>query len=414
MIVGGAFWVAASSLTAQDALRSAVQGDRSYEARNATDFRPTDDGLRIGPVNFSVAASYKLEWNDNIRLTPANRDSDFIHSPQVDLKAIWPATKESTLSVGMGIGYRKYMDSDNRDLSRLSITPDSEVAWDIRIDDFLITLHDLVSYSQDVANEGGLSGKAEFPHLENTVGMRVQWRPDPWMTELGYNHFNFFADSVGFDYLSRSSEQFHGRAAYQIATITSVGLEASGSLTDYDDPQQSDNQSISVGPFVDWQILQELRVTARGGYVLYFFDPSPVTTTNNMDELSAYYFGLDVNHKLTDYITHTLSVDRSVRQGVNQGSQITERLKIEYAVTWAFHESATLSANTFFEHGREPQFGITEEFDRVGAGGSITCRPTDRVTLGLRYRYITKDSNSVITNNDYDQNVISFTASYRF
>lgn len=405
---GGGLICAASSLVAQEALRTAVQGDRSYETRNAPDYRPRDERMRIGPVNFGVGVSYGLEWNDNLNLTSTNLESDFIHRPGVNLRAVWPATKDSTLSFGMGIGYVKYM--DNSDLDQLSIAPDSELAWDIPVEDFVFTLYDNVQYSQDVVSQGGLSGTAQFPRLENTVGVRMLWRPSRYDFEAGYAHYNFISDSSGFDYLSRSSEQFFGRVAYHFGVITRAGVEASGALTDYDSAARDDNQNLSVGPFVEWQLMRDLRITLRGGYVIYFFDSGAATNTNS--DLNSYYLGLTVNHRLTDFVTHGLTVDRSVQQGINQGSGVSETLILSYNATWAFHRRASLSVGPFYEHATEPQSGVEEEYDRSGTSVGISYRFTNQLMTSLGYRYTSKDSSFAL--RDYRQNSVTFSANYQF
>ena len=327
------------------------------------------------------------------------------------MRAVWPATKDSVISFGMGVGYRKYMDNSN--LDGVTVTPDSELAWDIPIEDWLITLHDRINYSQDVISQGGLSGAAQFPRLENTIGVNAQWLPAQYLFEVGYDHYNFISDSSGFDYLSRSSEQFHARLAYRFAEITRVGLEASGSLTDYDEPTQGDNQSLSFGPYVDWQLLRDFRLTLRGGFVKYFLEPG-LGATNTISDLDSYYFGVSAMHQLTDFVTHSLSVDRSVQQGINQGSGASERLNFSYNASWAFHRKASLSVGPYYERGREAQFGVVEDYDRYGASIGIGYRPTDHFSLGLSYRYTNKDSDYTVQNRDYEQNSVAFSANYQF
>lgn len=407
MIAGGLL-CAATSLVAQDALRTAVRGDRSYEARNAPDYAPRDERMRIGPVNLSVGVSYGLEWNDNVNLTSANPESDLIHRPGMNLRAVWPATKESTLSVGVGIGYEKYM--DNSDLDGLNISPDSELAWDISIEDWRITFHDHMSYSRDAISEASLSGTGEFPRFENTVGVRTHWRPNRYAFEAGYAHVNFISDSSGFDDLTHTSEQFFSRLAYHVAEVTRVGVEASGEITDYDSADRDDNQNVSVGPFVEWQLMRDLRVSLRGGFVTYFFDSG--ATTNQNSNLNTYYFALSVDHQLTDHISHGLSIVRSVRQGLNEGSDVTEDLVMRYNISWAFHRRASLSVSPYFERGTTARYGVEEVYDRFGADLGISYRLTNHLMANLGYRYTKRESN--FAGNDYLQNSVTFSASYQF
>jgi len=405
-----ALFLAASPLVAQEALRTAVQGDRSYEKRNASDYLPRDERMQIGPVSFGVSAYYGLEWNDNVNLTATNPDNDLIHRPGVNLRALWPATKDSTLSFGMGIGYEKYM--DNSDLDSLNISPDSELAWDIPIKDWVITLYEGVTYSQDAISEAGLSGTGEFPRLENTIGVRTRWHPNRYIFEAGYAHYNFISDSSEYDYLTRSAEQFFGRVAYQVAAITRAGVEASAELTDYDSADRDDNQNVSVGPFVEWQLMRDLRIMLRGGFVTYSFDSG--ATTNRSSDLDTYYFGLSMNHQLTEHLMHGLSVVRSVQQGINEGSDVTEVLTVRYNVSWAFHRHASLSVSPYFEHGNEPQYGVEEIYDRFGVNLGVSYRLTDQLTTGLGYSYNNKDSDFALQNRDYKQNSVTLSVSYQF
>ena len=153
---------------------TAVEGDRLYETRQAAAKAPIrDDQLRAGPVYLQASLAYSLEWNDNIYYTPTNTEDDFIHRPQLNLGATWPVSDDSRLTFGVGLGYQHYM--DHSDLDRMILTPDSELAWDIKIKDLVLTLYDRAEYSQDVVSQGGLSGTAEFPRIENTAGTRARW-----------------------------------------------------------------------------------------------------------------------------------------------------------------------------------------------------------------------------------------------
>lgn len=401
----GAGWF---SSPAQEALRTAVESDRAYEVRNATRARPQEGRLTVGPVSLDAHLGYQLQWNDNIRSTASNMERDWIQMPRVSLRAMWPATKDSTITVGASVGYEIY--HDHSELNRLNIAPDSEVAWDIPVKDFVFTLHDRIQYSQEIASQGGLSGVAQFPRLENTAGVRARWQPGDFVFEVGYDHYFLSADSETFDYLSRSSEQFFARAARCFGAITRVGMEASGSLTDYDSPDQSDNQSVSVGPFADWQIRQSLRLTLRGGYVVHFSDRG--LTGGGEESLNPYYFGAEATHHLTDFVTHGVSANREVRQGYNPGSDFSEELRVRYFVTWAFHRSADLGLDAFYEEAQEPQPEVLEEYTRLGIGVSLNCRPRDHLTVGASYRFTTKESN--LATRDYQQNLVTLNLDYRF
>src|ERR1043166_3318718 len=66
VIAGAVLHLAAVSSPAQEALRTAVEGDQAYRTRNAADYRPSDQ-LKAGPVYLNVGLSCALDWNDTIR-----------------------------------------------------------------------------------------------------------------------------------------------------------------------------------------------------------------------------------------------------------------------------------------------------------------------------------------------------------
>lgn len=396
---------------AQDALRNAVQSDREFESRNAARTQIQDRPISAGPVLFRASVGYALEWNDNIRYTTARSESDFISRPQMHVTGFWPATDQTMLSFGVGVSYEHYL--DNSHLSHLNVSPDSALAWDITAKDWLFTIYDRISYSQEVISQAALSGTARFPRFENTAGLRARWQPSHYEFQMGYSHYNFYATKSEYDYLTRSSEQFFGRAAWRFAEKTQAGIEASGSLTHYDSSDRSDNQSLSFGPFVEWQVLEALRLSARGGYVTYFMNKA---VYGGSDTLSSYYMGFDAQHRLTDYLTHGLSVTRDVQQSVLQGSSFTEHFRVGYTTSWAFHHSASLSLNGFFEQGDETRAGFSEKYDRFGFGCSVRWQLLKDLSASLAYRFTNRNSNSKqrANNYDYDQNVVTLSAIYQF
>jgi hypothetical protein len=399
--------ISCSTITqGQDALRSALEGSTAYRART-TGANLRDDKLSVGPVKLRATIEYAVEWNDNIRYAETATEDDFCHTVQADLQATVPVTKNSSLSFGIGIGYQVY--ARNSDLDRFMITPDSELAWDITAQDFVVTLYDRFSDSQDVITQGAISGTARFPRIENTIGAHVRWYPGQYVFGFGYNHYNFFADSATFDYLSRHAENFFASAGWRFAAATTVGAEASASLTDYDLALQSDNDSLSVGPFVEWQVTPWLAVNLRGGVVYYSFS-SPAAGGD--EKLTSYYANGEVRHKVTDHLTQGLSARRDVQQGLNLGSQAIEQLSTRYYVAWAFHRSASLSTEFWYEHSREPQFGVVEEFDRYGLNFGLSATPIKHFQVGLTYRYAFKDSNFNL--RDYRQNVVGMNLGYAF
>lgn len=395
-------------LYGQEALRSAVDTDRAYRARTAAR-QARAEQMKAGPVIVQASISYAFEWNDNIYYRPENTEEDFIHRPRFNAHAIWPVTRESVLSFGVGVGYELY--TKHSDLSRLAITPDSELAWDIAIKDFRLTLFDRIEYSQDVLGQPGISRAARFPRLENTLGFRARWMPKRWVLEAGYSHFNFISWADEYDYLNRSTEQFFGRVGYRFGHETIVGIEVSADLTDYDSALSTDNVGTGIGPFVQWQLTRDIELNARGGYVLYSHDESPLT--GEARDLRSYYCDIEARHRLTRAISHSLSVDRQVRQSFWLGGDFLELMSVRYGGTWAFYKHAGLNLGVFYEYGKQPRAaGLSEKFDRYGLNAGVNYQILRRLGAGIGYRYVKRDSD--VNDLDYRQNAVLVSVTYRF
>lgn len=426
----------ASAVTAQEALDTAIRGDRSEQARQLA-AAPSDtapERLRAGPLEFNIGLSYSFEYTDNVRNSSQPREEDFIQRPQVNFSGFLPITDTGRLTLGFGVGYADYF--NNNDLDRLYFSPDSELAYDFSVKDLRFTIFDSFDYSYDVQGVGAVSGVAQLPRFQNTVGIRALWAPSEWSYQAGYSHNNYITQSgssqeADFGYLDRSAEQIFGRVAYSFAPSTRVGVEASVGLTDYSSEVQADNLNASVGPFVEWQVIESLTVTLRGGFTYYSFDATPASTNRvpirpALPErtLESYYAGFGVNHRLTDFITHGMSVDRSIRAGLNQGSDYIETTSAGYQIGWQVTDKLNVGLNLNYGHGAEPQTQVTvvgtnvvvslgeEIYDTYQAGASARYQISRRLTSSVSYNHSRRVSTS--DRRNYFVNRVSVGLGYQF
>ncbi len=425
-----------AAVTAQEALDTAIRGDRSEQARQLA-AAPSDtapERLRAGPLEFNIGLSYGFEYTDNVRNTSSPREEDYIQRPQVDFGGFLPITDTGRLTLGFGVGYADYL--KNNDLDRLYFSPNSELAYDFSVKDFRFTIFDSFDYSYDVEGVGAVSGVAQLPRFENTVGMRVLWVPSKWSYQAGYSHNNYITQSgssqeTDFGYRDRSAEQIFGRVAYSFAPATRLGLEASAGLTDYSSEVQADNLNASVGPFVEWQVIEALTVTLRGGFTYYSFDATPESTNSApirpaLPErtLESYYVGFGVSHKLTDFITHGVSANRSIQAGLNQGADYIETTEVVYGIGWQATDRLNVGLNLNYGHGVEPQSQLDadgiiisddledEIYDTYRGGISAGYRITKRLTSSIKYSHSRRVSNG--DRGGYFVNRVSIALGYKF
>lgn len=445
LLLGGQF------SSAQDALRTAINADRSEQARQLAVATPGNERIKAGPFEFNVGLSYGFEFTDNVRNVRSPREEDYIQTPQLNFNGFLPVSDTGRMTLGFGVGYADYF--KHNELDRLYFAPNSELAYDFSVKDFRFTIYDSFAYSYDVQGVGALAGVAQFPHFDNTAGLRATWAPSKWSYQAGYSHYNFISDNSGsessglsnnnFSRLDRSSEQVFGRVAYSIAPATRVGLEASSSLTDYTEATQPDNVSVSIGPYTEWQVTEALTMSLRGGFTHYSFDSTPGATPGTITtntpiilirpdagayELNSYYAGFSLNHRLTEFITHGISASHSIQPGINQGSDYTESTDAGYQVSWALTQNTTIGANFGYSHGTESQTQIPpagtnvitigelelsdEAYDNFTFGLSSSYRISQQTTVTLAYNHYRRESSDA--DRSYFQNRVSIGLRYQF
>lgn len=440
LLLGGQF------SSAQDALRTAINADRSEQARQLAVATPGNERIKAGPFEFNVGLSYGFEFTDNVRNVRSPREEDYIQTPQINFSGFLPVSDTGRMTLGFGVGYADYF--KHNDLDRLYFAPNSELAYDFSVKDFRFTIYDSFAYSYDVQGVGALAGVAQFPHFDNTAGLRATWAPSKWSYQAGYSHYNFISDNSGsessglsnnnFSRLDRSSEQVFGRVAYSIAPATRVGMEASSALTDYAADAQPDNVSVSIGPYTEWQVSEAFTMTLRGGFAHYSFDSTPgavpdstivlIRPASEAYELNSYYAGFSLNHRLTEFITHGISASHSIQPGINQGSDYTESTDAGYQVSWALTQNTTVGANFGYSHGTETRTQIPDEgpdaieigdlrptneaYDTFNFGLSGSYRISQQTTVTLAYNHNRRESSDA--DRSYFQNRVTIGLRYQF
>ncbi len=397
-------------LNGQEALRGALASDRAVQYRPPAR-QAADRGIQLGPVALDLGVSLTTEYNSNIRYGgTTDRMDDVIFRPMLDVGVVWPITQNSSLTLGTGIGYDAYV--DHSEYNYLVINPDSAVSYSLAIKDVVLSVYNLFSYSADVASQPELSGVARYPRLNDTFGLRATWTIENIQLSAGsgYNVFKAFEDD--YSYMDRGELQFFLRGAYLLGQRTSVGLEGTASLANYWDNLRSDFQSYSFGPFVNWAISEDFSTDLRGGYTIYAFDEAgPIPAP---DDLSTYYIGLGLNHRITQYINHRLSATRDVRVGANQDADYIEQFNFDYNISWNIIDPMTLSLGAGYSFGDESDVGTSagEQYDQFRINFGAAYRITDHLSASADYRYYNRDSDQ--TGRDYDNHVGSLTVRYRF
>lgn len=397
----------ASALHAQDAVRPSLAGEAAAEARRQS-IEQIPYNLLLGPVRFRFSVTTGVEYNDNINLAETNKQDDIIFRPQFNINAIWPVTQLNTLRLDLGMGYSFYVNHPEADTNGVIISPGSQLSFDIFVQDFRINLHDRFSLQQDPVDQLQLSNVVDYGRFENTFGVSVLWDLNKAVLTLGYDHYTYISTTDTFSYLDRNAEILTFSAYFALTSSAGGGIESSAVYSYYDESVLNDAVSYSVGPFIETQLTNYLKLRASVGYQLIDFDGNG--TVDDPSDGSDYYANLLLSHRVNSAITQTLAVGHESQLGVNSNFVVVTYVR--HTATWNVINRVLLATELFYEDGDDSGGLFSEHIQRYGGAATLGYQLTPHVTLGLRYQYTQKQSDQI--GRDYKQNRVAFDATYSF
>jgi len=336
----------------------------------------------------------------------------------VNLSLDWQATDHSELQFGTGLGYLDYLKYTGN--NGVEISPNSALTYAISLDEVTLTAFEQLGYSREVRTEAALANITTQPQFNNNAGLRAAWSPGHWMLSASYSHADYVSDHAN-DYLNRSAENFLASAGWRFAEATQVGIEASDALTRYQVSGQGNNQNVSVGGFVDWQVRPCLHFSLRGGPVFYEPESGSAGTSST---LNTYYVSLAASHQLTDYLAHSLNIQRSLQAGANQGSSHLEQFTANYTISWTLTQRITVSVSANYVDGQQslaagpisrfpiPAVLANENYQQYAVGLGSSWRCTDHLAISLNFNHWLR--NSDLPDRSYSDNSVALQMNYAF
>ena len=395
------------TLRAQDAVRPSLAGEAAAEARRQS-IQDIPYNLLAGPVRFRFSITTGIEYNDNINLAERNKQDDIIIRPQFNIAAIWPVTQLNTLRLDLGIGYAFYLDNTNDNTNNILISPGSQIAFDIFVGDFRINLHDRFSLQQDPTDEIQLSNVVDYGRFENTAGVSVLWDLNKAVLTFGYDHYTYISTTDTFSYLDRNAEILSFSAYFALTSTTGAGIESAAVFNYYNQDFLNDSVTYSVGPFVEVQLTNYLRLRAAVGY--QFIDFASGGGIDDTNDSSDWYGNIILSHRINSAITQTIAAGHESGLGVD--SNFVTLNYVRHTATWAIINRVLLATELFYEEGDDSGGLFGEHIERYGGAVTVAYQLTPHVTLGLRYQYTQKQSDLPL--RDYKQNRVTLDGTYSF
>ena len=369
-----------------------------------------DYNLKVGPVMIRIESGIRGTYSDNINLSEFDRLEDYIITPYTNLTAVWPMTQSNTLRVGLGISYDKHLLNPEADSEAPILSPDSNTGFDFDVvaGDFRFNLYDYISYEQDPIENGAISNSLNYGRFINRAGIDGTWDLNDVELLLGVYQENYWSTTSEFDYLDRSTQGAKAKASFQIGPETVIGVQAFGSLNDYEGNVQNDGMRLSVGPFIRSKLTENINVGASAALELGQFDTGGLN--GDQDDLLSYSLNGDISHRVNRHLRHSLMASRSVDLGTF--SNFTEIWEVRYDTSWTIARNVLLGTTAFVEFGDQSGGIIGDNYVRYGGGPSLGYAWTKKLTSTLSYLYTEKESNAF--GRDYYQHKITIDFRYTF
>ncbi|GAB4246422.1 MAG: hypothetical protein OHK005_12210 [Candidatus Methylacidiphilales bacterium] len=366
--------------------------------------------LRVGPVDVRVQAGTALGYSDNINFSETNPIGSMFIEPNLQFGFLWDITELNQLRLNLGLGYRKYFDSEATDTNGVRITPDSAIEFEFYVGkQWRVVLFDAFRFDQDPVDFPTVSNTFRFDRFENRAGFMAYWEVNPyWTYSIGYTNELVRSTRQQFNYLDRIGHIVTSGITWQVNPDWQVGVSGTASWYDYDQSFNNNGGTFTVGPFFDGRLTDFLRVAGGVSFVVSDFetggrfgDRSNVATPN------AY---LRFTHEVNASLSHSLEGGR--RTGVGLSSNTDTVNYVRHQASWLFVRDVGVGTTAFAEFGDESGGILAENYTRYGAGINLSYQLTKSISAGLRYNYITKESDRF--GRSYDQNQVVFDLSYRF
>jgi hypothetical protein len=289
------------------------------------------------------------------------------------------------------------------------VDPGSSLSFDFYIgNNMRVNLHDSFSISDDPTEQANLSNTGRYLRFENTAGISLLWDLNAFVISASYDHFDFRSLTGDYKSLDRRSELFSAAAYYYVSEATKIGVTASPSFNDFIENYQNDSVLFSVGPFIEMNPLQYLKIRAAAGSQTGDF--SSGGANQDSSQLSTYYYNLGFAHRINPFMTETLHVGHEAQLGLSTNSEEIDYIR--YALQLGIVRDFPIGLNAFYERLNDSPGMGAEKINRYGGGCKVGWQATARWNLSLEYQFLSKDSNQEFLS--YKQNRVSFTATYQF
>jgi hypothetical protein len=390
----------------QESIRLSLASSQAAEARRQAASTLGYYNVKLGPSAWRFAAGLGMAYDTNIRLDPDElAKSDFMFTPEVDARMLWPITDQNSLNLRLGGGYNAY--TRYTEFNRWFINPGSELSFDIYVGNFWINLHDRFTITTDNYQDPTAVGIGDYSQFQNDAGFGVVWDLNKLVTRLGYDHLNYIILNGYQGQPDARQEVLSLAGGYPFQKDSELGLEIGTGFMHYDtsgtNTLYTDAIQWNIGPYVDLQLTDYIRGHLSVGYTMFMPDAP------GLDDFTGIYAQLGFSHRINQYVSYNLGGSRSVQFALFGGT--IDLYTASLTANWHILREFTLSTGFLYEHGDYLDLYV-ETFDRYGPNVTLSRRITEKLTASLEYQYFNRSSD--VPNWTYQVHIVSLNLRYQF
>ncbi len=401
-------------------------------APGAAGMIPEGIGVRwdTGAVTFNTSVSFSYTDNALQGASEFGKQDDFIILPMVGVTIFQQVSESAQLSFNVGVGYHYSLNFD--DLTQVNLAPNGTINYSFVIGETVFTLFDRINGNAGNRPEiagNGLSSGVDLNRVQNQVGLSVNHAFTEDTSASGMYGFTIDRGlNDQFAILDQDQHTVSAGAYHRLSTYWTTGLSGQAVKTTFSEQFQNGSTTYGAGPMLSFQPNDFIMVSGSVQYTISeFTTDGQVSDTSDFSGLT---YQLSARHRITENISHTLTVSSGVNSGL--GSNFTEMFMTAYQASWQFHERIGLNLGFTYskiiqsqaQQGLVPitfpagtflvpvTFIANDEatiYDfNLGTGYQLT----DRANLGLNYHHSIRDS--IFAGRSFSVNIVTLAINYRF
>jgi hypothetical protein len=371
--------------------------------------------IKMGPVQMNFTAGMGAAYNTNVNASQSgSANSGFYLTPRVGAAIYWPYSKVNNMNLTIQSGYNYYLTGDVDNRQQFYISPGSQLAFNIFVQDVHITLYTRPSITTNPAYDPSVGGGGNYNIASNVAGINAAWDLNDVLFNVGLaNSLNY---SLTSDYTNQNStgNQVYANASFLVQPYLRLGLQGSASTITYfagssqGASSLNDGISFMLGPFATGNITRYTMWSAGIGWQISQFNENnnPLNTGNASNP----YFYFSISNELNRYFTHGFS--GSFETAPSYQSNFVQLFTLSYNFSWILIRDWSLGGSLFFNNGSESPGPNSQDFNQAGVNLALGYQLTKNWVANIYYSFIGRGSSVPV--DQYNQQIIGVNLNYAF